>query len=371
METEYSPTLYTGLSPALCFYTEENVEANFAVGSRILMVDITDRQAPKYYSYVVSSSIHAIALNTFTPLGTSGTYATPSGGNAVCERLLFTVDYVDAGDSAVSGRIALVYDDDNHDFEISPLMKTVKVGEDTTQLTVTSDADVLHTSLGGFTLEITVKDSVPFVNTTYEKGKYAVKLSVDGEEKFPDGSYALLGGEKYYVNKGIITLPAQSAGKITAQLYSALPLSVSELGKVNVKVALTSAVSVATALPVEKSVTVAFKCVDIKACAIDAEIFGAKTYALGRIVTAEIILRYRGLESVRLTVLKKNADGTYSEILRELPVALPADVNPFTVDLGNGFVLAAGETYAFSFVGYVGDFEVCRDVCYIVGGYEN
>ena len=368
VETEYSPQLYTGLSPSLCFYNEEGEGMNFVVGARILMVDITDGQKPKYYSYVVSDSTPVIALNAFTPLGASGAYATPSGSNPVCEKLVFTVDYVGAGDSAENGKIALVYDDDYHDFEISPLMKTVKTGEDTTQLTVTSDSDVIHTSFGGFTLNVNVKDSVPFVNTMYENGKYAVKLSIDGEEKLPDGAYAVLDGVKYYSNKGVITLPAQSAGEITVQLYSALPLSLSKLGEAKIKVALTSAVSVAATLPAEKSVTVAFRCVDVNSCAIDAELT-EKVFESGRVSRVDITLKSQTITEVLLNVRKKNGDGTYSEILKNVSVPLPTVGDAVSVALGNGFKLTSGETYELTFIGCFKGLEVCRDVCYLVGGY--
>lgn len=368
VETEYSPQLYTGLSPSLCFYNEDGEGMNFVVGARILMVDITDGRKPKYYSFVVSDSTQVIALNAFTPLGASGAYATPSGSNPVCEKLVFIVDYVGAGDSAENGKIALVYDDDYHDFEISPLMKTVKTGEDTTQLTVTSDSDVIHTSFGGFTLNVNVKDSVPFVNTMYENGKYAVKLSIDGEEKLPDGAYAVLDGVKYYSNKGVITLPAQSAGEITVQLYSALPLSLSELGEVKIKVALTSAVSVAATLPAEKSVTVAFRCADVNSCAIDAELT-EKVFESGRVSQVDITLKSQTITEVLLNVRKKNGDGTYSEILRNVSVPLPTVGDAVSVDLGNGFELTSGETYELTFIGCFEGLEVCRDVCYLVGGY--
>lgn len=368
VETEYSPQLYTGLSPSLCFYNEDGEGMNFVVGARILMVDITDGRKPKYYSFVVSDSTQVIALNAFTPLGASGAYATPSGSNPVCEKLVFIVDYVGAGDSAENGKIALVYDDDYHDFEISPLMKTVKTGEDTTQLTVTSDSDVIHTSFGGFTLNVNVKDSVPFVNTMYENGKYAVKLSIDGEEKLPDGAYAVLDGLKYYSNKGVITLPAQSAGEITVQLYSALPLSLSELGEVKIKVALTSAVSVAATLPAEKSVTVAFRCADVNSCAIDAELT-EKVFESGRVSQVDITLKSQTITEVLLNVRKKNGDGTYSEILRNVSVPLPTVGDAVSVDLGNGFELTSGETYELTFIGCFEGLEVCRDVCYLVGGY--
>lgn len=368
VETEYSPQLYTGLSPSLCFYNEDGEGMNFVVGARILMVDITDGQKPKYYSYVVSDSTQVIALHAFTPLGASGAYATPSGSNPVCEKLVFTVDYVGGGDSAENGKIALVYDDDYHDFEINPLMKTVKVGEDTTQLTVTSDADVLHTSFGGFTFNVNVKDSMPFVNTMYENGKYNVKLSIDGEEKLPDGAYAVLDGVKYYSNKGVITLPAQSAGEITVQLYSALPLSLSALGEAKIKVALTSAVSVAATLPAEKSVTVAFKCVDVNSCAIDAELT-EKVFESGRVSRVDITLKRQTITEVLLNVRKKNGDGTYSVILKNVSVTLPTVGDAVSVDLGEGFELSSGETYEFTFIGCVEGLEVCRDVCYLVGGY--
>ena len=371
VETEYSPQLYTGLSPSLCFYNEEGMGMNFVVGARILMVDITDGRKPKYYSYVVSDSTQVIALNAFTPLGASGAYATPSGSNPVCEKLVFIVDYVGAGDSAKNGKIALVYGD-YHDFEINPLMKTVKVGEDTTQLTVTSDSDVIHTSFGGFTLNVNVKDSVPFVNTMYENGKYAVKLSIDGEKKLPDGAYAVLDGVKYYSNKGVITLPAQSAGGITVQLYSALPLSLSALddGKIGVKIkaALTSAVSVAATLPAEKSVTVAFKCVDVNSCAIDAELT-EKVFESGRVSRVDITLKSQTITEVLLNVRKKNGDGTYSEIPNNVSIPLPTVGDVLSVDLGEGFELSSGETYEFTFIGCVEGLEVCRDVCYLVGGY--
>ena len=55
---------------------------------------------------------------------------------------------------------------------------------------------------------------------------------------------------------------------------------------------------------------------------------------------------------------------------RNIDVSLPTDNNPVTVNLGSGFTAESGETYIFSFVGFAGDVPVCRDECYIVGGYE-
>ena len=48
---------------------------------------------------------------------------------------------------------------------------------------------------------------------------------------------------------------------------------------------------------------------------------------------------------------------------------MPTGDDPFAVDLGNGLDLSAGEMYEFTFIGCVEGAEVCRDVCYLVGGY--
>ena len=48
---------------------------------------------------------------------------------------------------------------------------------------------------------------------------------------------------------------------------------------------------------------------------------------------------------------------------------LPNDDGVFMVDLNNGFRVAAGETYLFTFVGCVDGLSVCHDVCYAVIGY--
>ena len=86
----------------------------------------------------------------------------------------------------------------------------------------------------------------------------------------------------------------------------------------------------------------------------------------------EADLKHAGIAYVKLTVSKKNNDGTYSEMLRNIPVSLPTGNNPVTVNLGNGFTAEAGETYIFSFVGYADGVPVpvSRDDCCIVGGYE-
>ena len=72
---------------------------------------------------------------------------------------------------------------------------------------------------------------------------------------------------------------------------------------------------------------------------------------------------------VLLNVRKKNGDGTYSEILKNVRVTLPTVGDAVSVALGNGFELTSGETYEFTFIGCVEGLEVCRDVCYLVGGY--
>ena len=147
-----------------------------------------------------------------------------------------------------------------------------------------------------------------------------------------------------------------------------MPLSLSELGEAKIKVALTSAVSVAATLPAEKSVTVAFKCVDVNSCAIDAELT-EKVFESGRVSRVDITLKSQTITEVWLNVRKKNGDGTYSEILKNVSVPLPTVGDAVSVDLGEGFELTSGETYELTFIGCFKGLEVCRDVCYLVGGY--
>ena len=72
----------------------------------------------------------------------------------------------------------------------------------------------------------------------------------------------------------------------------------------------------------------------------------------------------------KLTVCKKNGNGTYSKLIGDVAVDLPTGEAPVTVNLESGFNAEAGETYIFSFVGYADGVPVCRDDCCIVGGYK-
>ena len=76
-------------------------------------------------------------------------------------------------------------------------------------------------------------------------------------------------------------------------------------------------------------------------------------------------LNYEGIDAVKLTVSKKNDNGTYSKLIENVAVDLPTGNDPVT-----GFKAEAGETYIFSFVGYADGVPVCRDDCCIVGGYK-
>ena len=102
---------------------------------------------------------------------------------------------------------------------------------------------------------------------------------------------------------------------------------------------------------------------------MDADIH-YKVLTPGHISQTDITLKHEGIDKVLLTVSKKNNDGTYSEMFRNIDVALPTGNGAVTVDLGNGFDAVNGETYIFSFVGYADGVPVCRDDCCIVVGYE-
>ena len=213
-------------------------------------------------------------------------------------------------------------------------------------------------------MNLTVKSSTPTVNTAYEDDIYAIKLSVDGG--FPDGSYAEIDGIRYYSNNGCITVSPLASGGFMSELYSPLPIT-SVGGRSAFRVELLPGVS-SSSNPTAKSVTAEFDCIDTTVCALDADL-SEKVFEAGWITDAAITLRYEKGEAVTLTISRKNADGSYTEVMRNIVVDLPNDNSPFSIVLGNGFQASSGETYMFSFVGYVKDTPVCRDDCCIAIGY--
>ena len=191
-----------------------------------------------------------------------------------------------------------------------------------------------------------------------------MKLSLDGG-KLPDGSYAVVGENKYYSNNGYINISPVTPGSFNVNIYTPVPLELSG-GKVKFKATLLSAVSTSATVPGGISTTpIEYSCVDV---AIDAEVSN-KVLSPANVTSTKITLKYNNLDEVKLTVIKKNSDGTYTEILTDINVNLPYDDAEFTVSLSNGFNAESGKTYIFSFVGYVGGLPVCRDNCCIVGGY--
>lgn len=373
VSTRYDPTIYNDLNVSLCFFDPSGTEAAFAAGTRILMIDLTDANSPRYYKYVVpDTSVSIVRLEQFTELCSSTPYSRNTGDGTILERLVFLIDYVGTDDSVASGNISLVYNDKNDELVnvIKPVKKMVNIGTDTTQLIVTTVFEGRVADSGSFSLNMTVNSSTPAVNTAYEDGTYAIKLSFDGG--LPDGSYAEVNGIRYYSNNGHITIPQLSTGEYAVNLYSPLPLALTG-GKATLKATLLPAVSSSAPGSDAKSATVVFDCIDVQACAIDADILD-NIFTPGRVYQTDVTLRYAKIDSALLTVLltvsKKTEDGIYSELFGNVSVGLPTADNTVTVTLGNGFDIVSGETYIFSFVGYVDCVPVCSDECYIVGGYE-
>ncbi|MDD5796731.1 MAG: hypothetical protein PUD24_07360, partial [Oscillospiraceae bacterium] len=366
VETEYTPSIYTELNISLRFYTSDGTDKEFFTGTRILMIDLSNQYEPKYYSYTVNASVSAIDLTQFTELGSAGVHFAPKTGEMLTEKLVFIVDYVGTND-ANSGKIALVYNDNDDELTniITPTKKVVKIGTDTTELTAVGNGNT--SSDGHFAINVTVGESAPAVNTTYEgseSGKYAVKLSVNGGN-LPDGSYAVVDGKTYYSNNGYIKISPITPGSFNVNIYLPVPLELSD-GKVKFTATLLSAVSTSATVPAAIIKTpIEYSCVD---AAIDAEVSN-KVLSPGNVSNAKITLKHKNLDEVKLTVSKKNSDGTSTEILHDVKVNLPADDAEFTVNLSKGFNAESGKTYIFSFVGYVGGLLVCRDNCCVVGGY--
>lgn len=365
VETAYAPSFYTNLSASLCFFNELGTAQNFAEGTRILMVDKCNAAKPKFYCFTVNNdSTSEIALTDFIALGSQDVkFALPSGED-ITEKLLFAVDYVGTN-NAPSGKLSLVYSYGNNSAEaVKPATpKAVATGNDATSFTMTAQ-NANAASVGPFEVKLTISASSPAINTTYvgnDNAKYLVKLSLNGDP-LPAGSYAEVNGKIYHSCNGYIIVSPLSAGEITVQLYSPKPLVASSGGKVKIKAELLSAVSTAKSIPAGKSVTVEFTCVKY---AMDADILN-KVLTPGQISQVAVNLNYEGIDAVKLTVSKKNDNGTYSKLIENIAVNLPT----VTVNLGNGFTAEAGETYIFSFVGYAKGVPVSRDDCCIVGGYE-
>lgn len=369
VETAYAPSFYTNLSASLCFFNAQGEAQNFANGTRILMIDKCNAEEPKFYCFIVGDdSTSEIALTDFTALGSQDVkFALPSGED-ITEKLLFAVDYVGTN-NAPSGKLSLLYRNESV-VTINPEYKAVATGDDATSFTMTAQ-NANAASVGPFEVKLTVSTSSPTVNTTYVgngDAKYSVKLSLDGG-MLPEGSYAEINGTLFHSNNGYIIVSPLSSGEFTVNLYSRKPLVDSTGEKVKIKAELLSAVSTVKSISAGKSVTVEFTCVNAEKYAMDADI-PYKVLTPGYISQTDITLKHEGIDKVLLTVSKKNNDGTYSEMFRNIDIALPTGNNPVTVNLGSGFKAEPGETYIFSFVGYADGVPVCRDDCCIVGGYE-
>lgn len=364
VETAYAPSFYTNLSASLCFFNAQGQPQNFATGTRILMVDKCNAAKPKFYCFIVNNdSTSEIALTDFIALGSQNVkFALPSGEN-ITEKLLFAVDYVGTN-NAPSGKLSLLYRNESV-VTINPEYKAVATGGDTTSFTKTAQ-NAKAASVGPFEVKLKISASSPAINTTYvgyNDSKYSVKLSLNGDP-LPAGSYAEVNGKIYHSCNGYIIVSPLSTGEITVQLYSPKPLVASNGERVTIKAELLSAVSTANSIPAGKSDTVEFTCVKY---AMDADILN-KVLTPGQISQVAVNLNYEGIDAVKLTVSKKNDNGTYSKLIENVAVNLPT----VTVNLGSSFTAASGETYIFSFVGYADGVPdpVSRDDCCIVGGYE-
>lgn len=375
VETRYNPSIYEGLRTSLCFYDTNGAAKNFIDKTRILMIDLSNSAAPKYYGYTVNNEsngeTNAILLTNFTELGSADTpFALKTAkSEMLTEKLVFIVDYVGTGNSAESGKVSLVYHDTNNELNsiLSPAKKAVNIGEDNTGI-IENFGNGNASSDGPFVINVTVNESKPAVNTTYKEdgdSKYALKLFLDGDKQLPDGSYAEVDGSKYFLNNGYIKISALTARDdgYRVSIYTPVPVELTD-GKVKFNLALSDAVSASPKVPDEISKSVEFTCIDV---AMDAEVSN-KVLSPGNISEINGTLKYQGINEVKLTIREKNSNGTYTQKLTNVNVSL-LENDRFTVNLSNGFQVESGKTYIFSFVGYVNGAPVLEDKCTVVGGY--
>lgn len=366
VETRYNPSIYEGLRTSLCFYDTNGDAKNFIDKTRILMIDLSNSAAPKYYGYTVNNEsngqTNAILLTNFTELGSADTpFALKTAtSEMLTEKLVFIVDYVGTGNSAESGKVSLVYNDTNNELNsiLSPAKKAVNIGEDNTG--ITANVGYGTASSGGpFVINVTVNESNPAINTTYKEdgnSKYAVKLSLAGDKQLPDGSYAEVGGNKYFLNNGYIKIPLLTAGACKVNAYSPVPIS---NDTVTFNATLSDSVSASPEIPAEKTVTVQFNCVTV---AMDADVVN-KVLNPGSVSSVDVQFKHSNLDTVRLTVYGKGNTTPTAEVKN------PLENGNINFSFENGFTAVSGETYIFSFVGYVNGAPVLEDKCCVVGGY--
>lgn len=368
VETRYNPSIYEGLSTSLCFYDTNGDAKNFIDKTRILMIDLSNSAAPKYYGYTVNNEsngeINAILLTNFTELGSSSAKFTIKTGEMQTEKLVFIVDYVDTGNLAVSGKVSLVYNDTNNELNsiLSPAKKAVNIGEDNTGITA-NVGEGKASSGGPFVINVTVNESNPAVNTTYKEdgnSEYAVKLSLAGDKQLPDGSYAEVDGNKYFLCNGYIKIQSLIAGNHKVSVYTPVPVELTN-GKVKFNLALSDEVSASPTIPVEISTSAEFACIDV---AMDADV-ADKVLNPGSVLAVDVQFKHSNLDTVGLTVYEK---GNTTPITAA-EVKNPIENGNINFSFENGFTAVSGKTYIFSFVGYVNGAPVLEDKCCVVGGY--
>ncbi len=369
-KTLYNSLIYNDLSVDFCFFDSSGNPKAFAKGTRILMIDFTEKNNPRYYSYTISTDdINKIKLDgNFKELVTNNSYErTFSGDQTITERLVFLVDYVGTENPAESGRVALVYNNDCNDLNIAlnPVKKFVNVVEDDTELTITKENEDNIASNGPLTMNISINSSTFTVNTLYEDGIYLVKLTVEGG--FPDGTYALINDIKYFSNNGLILISPLICGDYLAEIYFPVPIELNA-GKTIVTASLLPVVTSVVNNPSVHSTNLEFTCIDVSSSAIDANIT-QNVLNPGYITSCQATLKYQNIDNIQLTIKRKNSDGTITNIIENIDVTLPPDDEAVVIALANGFVGSVGETYIFDFVGYINNAQACNDLCVVVIGY--
>ena len=360
VETRYNPSIYEGLIASLCFYNTNGDEKYFIDKTRILMIDLSDSANPEYYSYTVAEQITAIDLEDFTELGS--TDAKFKTGDSLTEKLVFIVDYVGTEDLADSGKVSLVYNDANNELKriLSPEKKAVDIGTDNTGINATAGNGGKAANVGPFAIDLKITESSPAINTTYKEdgnSKYSVKLSTD-TDALPDGSYAIVNGDKYFINNGYIKIPSLTAGDYKVNVYSPVPISNSSI---TFKTNLLEEISASPNVPTEISASATFTCIDV---AMDADVVD-KVLNPGSVSSVKVKFKHINLDSVGLTVYEKGGSTPLTAAKENNP---PADSN-INFSFANGFTAESGKTYIFSFVGYVNGAPVLEDKCIVVGGY--
>ncbi len=204
----YVPENYDGASAALTF------SSAIPAGSRLILIDLSESGAPKFYSYDSGSNVTSIALSSFKELQGTANFSLGSGAELVDKNLLLIADFSSDPASA--------------DFTMT-LSVPVATEKDATAISSTLTVDVGGTrsfsmSVGSTTesklvnqmqINLALSSAAPGgYDARWINRQQALIFKLDNGTKFPAGAYIQYGNSQYTpsLDGSYILVPIGSVG---------------------------------------------------------------------------------------------------------------------------------------------------------------